>query len=67
MAVALGESQITLAGMDFGDIVTRYSRPNIESDTAEADDFKKKKLKYAEKFTHWIIDNENVDVINLCK
>ena len=67
LAVALGASQITLAGMDFGDIVTRYSRPNIESDTAEADDFKKKKLKYAEKFTHWIIDNENVDVINLCK
>ena len=57
----------SLAGMDFGDVVTRYSRPNIETDLAKADDFKKKKLMYAEKFTQWIIDNENVDVINLCE
>ena len=67
LAVALGASEITLAGMDFGDIVTRYSRPNIESDLVAADEFKKKKLGYAEKFTQWIIDNEDVDVINLCK
>ena len=66
LAVALNASEITLAGMDFGDIVTRYSRPNIETDTAEADDFKKKKLKYAEKFTQWIIDNEDVEMVNLC-
>ena len=28
---------------------------------------KKKKLKYAELFTQWIIDNEDVTIINLCK
>lgn len=67
LAVALGASEITLAGMDFGDIVTRYSRPKIETDLAEADEFKKKKLEYAELFTQWIIDNENVNIINLCK
>ena len=67
LAVALGASEITLAGMDFGDIVTRYSRPNIETDLAAADEFKKKKLGYAEKFTQWIIDNEDIDVINLCQ
>ena len=67
LAVALGASEMTLAGMDFGDIVTKYSRPNIETDLAEADDFKKKKLKYAELFTQWIIDNEDVTIINLCK
>ena len=67
LAVALGAKEIILAGMDFGDIVTRYSRPNIETDLAEADDFKKKKLKYAEELTQWVIDNENVDIINLCK
>ena len=67
LAVALGASEITLAGMDFGDIVTRYSRPNIETDLAEADDFKKKKLGYGEEFTQWIIDNENVEIINLCE
>jgi hypothetical protein len=67
LAVALGASEMTLAGMDFGDIVTRYSRPNIETDLAAADEFKRKKLEYAEFFTQWIIDNEDVDIINLCK
>ena len=67
LAVALGASEITLAGMDFGDIVTKYSRPNIETELAKADEFKKKKLTYAEKFTQWIIDNENVKIINLCE
>ena len=66
LAVALEASEITLAGMDFGDIVTKYSRPNIETELAKADEFKKKKLKYAEMFTQWIIDNENVEITNLC-
>ena len=67
LAVALGASEITLAGMDFGDVVTRYSRPNLKTDLAEADEFKKKKLMYAARLTQWIIDNENVDIINLCE
>ena len=67
LAVALGASEITLAGMDFGEIVTKYSRPNLETDIAKADEFKRKKLTYAEKFTQWICENENVDVINLCE
>ncbi|MEE1133862.1 MAG: 6-hydroxymethylpterin diphosphokinase MptE-like protein, partial [Methanobrevibacter sp.] len=67
LAVALGAEEITLAGMDFGDIVTRYSRPNIETDIAQADDFKKKKLGYAEKFAQWIEDNEKVVIKNLCE
>lgn len=67
LAVALGAEEITLAGMDFGDVVTRYSRPNIETDLAQADDFKKKKLGYAEKLAQWIEDNENVVIKNLCK
>lgn len=65
LAVALGATEITLAGMDFGDIVTRYSRPNLPDITGEADEFKKKKLRYAEKFTQWIGENENVSIINL--
>lgn len=67
LAVALGASEITLAGMDFGDIVTRYSRPNLKTDLAEADEFKKKKLMYAARLAQWIADNENVDIINLCE
>ncbi len=65
LAVALGASEITLAGMDFGDKVTKYSRPNLDAKVSDADDFKKKKLMYAERFTNWIIENESVDVINL--
>lgn len=67
LAVALGASEITLAGMDFGDVVTKYSRPNLPTDLADADDFKRKKLMYAERLTDWIIENENIDVINMCK
>ena len=65
LAVALGASEITLAGMDFGDIVTKYSRPNLPDVLGQADEFKKKKLMYAEKFTNWIKENENVEIINL--
>ena len=65
LAVALGASQIILAGMDFGNIVTQYSRPNLATKTAEADDFKKKKLRYAEMLIDWIKENEPVEVINL--
>ncbi len=67
LAVALGASQIMLAGMDFGDIVTRYSRPKLETKLAKADEFKRKKLRYAERLTNWIIENEDVDVINMCE
>ena len=65
LAVALGASEITLAGMDFGDIVTKYSRPNLPDILGEADEFKKKKLRYAEKFTNWVAENENVKLVNL--
>lgn len=65
LSVALGAKEITLAGMDFGDVVTKYSRPNLPELLAKADDFKKKKLEYAEKFTNWIKENENVTIIDL--
>jgi len=65
LAVALGASEIVLAGMDFGDMTTKYSRPNLESEVEEADEVKKKKLKYAEKLVKWIKENENVEIVNL--
>ena len=67
LSVALAASEIILAGMDFGDVVTKYSRPNIPDILGPADDIKLKKLQYAEELTNWVIDNENVDVINLIK
>ncbi len=60
LAVALGAKKILLAGMDFGDIVTQYSRPGNEKFLQKADDIKKKKLEYAKKLTEWINENEDV-------
>ncbi|WP_299525465.1 6-hydroxymethylpterin diphosphokinase MptE-like protein [uncultured Methanobrevibacter sp.] len=65
LAIALGAKELILAGMDFGDRVTKYSRPNIENETAKADDIKLKKLEYAEAFTSWIAENKDVKIINL--
>ena len=65
LSVALDASEIILAGMDFDEIVTKYSRPNLPDIVGPADEVKRKKLQYAEKLTRWIIENENVKVINL--
>lgn len=65
LAVALGAKDIILAGMDFGEIVTKYSRPNLATAVGPADEIKVKKLQYAERLTNWIAENENVNMINL--
>ena len=64
-AIALGCEEMVLAGMDFGDIVTKYSRPNIEGATGPADEIKTKKLIFAERLLAWIKENTDVKVINL--
>jgi len=65
LAVALGARKIVLAGMDFGNMTTKYSRPNLGVEIAEADEIKKKKLKYAKELVEWVKKNENVEIINL--
>jgi len=65
LSQALGANEIMLAGMDFGEVVTKYSRPNITGDVAPADEIKLKKLKYAEKFTQWLKDNSDIEIIDL--
>ena len=62
LAIALGIEEVKLAGMDFGTVVTRYSRPNIEGDLAPADEIKTKKLQYAEKLTKWAQDNTSCNI-----
>lgn len=64
-AVELGAREMVLAGMDFGTVVTKYSRPNIEGETGPADEIKTKKLIFAERLLNWIKENEDVEVINL--
>ena len=65
LSVALGACEIHLAGMDFGEIVTKYSRPNLPDIVGPADEIKRKKLEYAERFTNWVIDNEDVNILKL--
>lgn len=64
-AVEIGVKFIVLAGMDFGDIVTRYSRPDLQKHEDKADEIKRGKLKYAKKLTEWAAENENVEIVNL--
>lgn len=65
LAVELGAQNIILAGMDFGEIVTKYSRPDMNQDTGYGDEIKIKKLKYGEELVDWIIKNENATIYNL--
>ncbi len=62
LTLELNAKKILLAGMDFGEYVTKYSRPKIENDIEKADDIKQKKLKYAEELVEWIKQNENVEL-----
>lgn len=65
LAIALGAKQIVLAGMDFGKIVTRYSRPDLANRVDRADEVKQKKLEYAFRLTQWAADNEEVEILNI--
>lgn len=63
---SLFSKKIILAGMDFGDIITNYSRPNLVTSLQKADSFKKKKLIYAEKLIDSLKkENVQIEFINL--
>jgi uncharacterized Rossmann fold enzyme len=65
LAVKLGAENIYLAGMDFGKIITKYSRPDIEKNEGQADSIKEKKLEYAKRLVEWAAENENINILNL--
>jgi 2-amino-4-hydroxy-6-hydroxymethyldihydropteridine diphosphokinase len=65
LAVELGVRCIILAGMDFGTHTTRYSRPELASEVAEADQIKKLKLQYAKKLVEWVAKHEEVRILNI--
>lgn len=65
LAVELGAKFIVLAGMDFGKIVTKYSRPDLADLNDKADEIKVMKLKYAVKLIEWIAKNEDVKIVNM--
>jgi uncharacterized Rossmann fold enzyme len=65
LAVELGAEYIILAGMDFGKVVTKYSRPDLSKSEGRADEIKELKLKYAKKLVEWVAENEDVTILNL--
>ncbi|MDP3065919.1 MAG: DUF115 domain-containing protein [Methanobacteriaceae archaeon] len=65
LAVELGVKVIVMAGMDFGKVTTRYSRPELGSEIAEADQIKQLKLEYAKELVEWVAENEEVLVWNI--
>ncbi|MBO7718775.1 MAG: DUF115 domain-containing protein [Methanosphaera sp.] len=54
---ALNMNKIILAGMDFGEYTTRYSRPNNKNMIEKADEIKRLKLEYARLITDDLIKN----------
>ena len=63
---ALNSKKIILAGMDFGKIITNYSRPEIGVKLQRADNFKEKKLVYAERLIDSLKkENVQIEFINL--
>lgn len=65
LASEFGANLIILAGMDFGKIVTKYSRPDLENSEDTADDIKTKKLKFAKELTEWAAENESITLLNI--
>jgi uncharacterized Rossmann fold enzyme len=65
LAIELGARLILLSGMDFGDIVTKYSRPDLDESECKADKIKQMKLNFAKKLTQWAAENENVEIANM--
>jgi hypothetical protein len=65
LAVELGVRIIILAGMDFGKNTTRYSRPELASEVAEADEIKQLKLQYAKELVKWVAEHETILILNI--
>ena len=65
LAVELGARCVVLAGMDFGKVVTKYSRPDLDHSEGKADEIKELKLKYAKRLVEWAARNENVTIFNI--
>ncbi len=56
--------KIILAGMDFGNMVGKYSKPNVGKDL-EISPFKRKKLQIAKRLLEWLSSWAKVEILNL--
>jgi len=65
LAIWFGAKLIVLAGMDFGNIVTNYSRPDLAESKGKADEIKQMKLKFAKELIEWAVKNEKVEILTI--
>ncbi|GBF36337.1 6-hydroxymethylpterin diphosphokinase MptE-like protein [Methanofervidicoccus abyssi] len=54
LAEYCGAKRIVLCGMDFGEYITKYSRPNLRREVERGDDIKIKKLRYAKELIEYL-------------
>ncbi len=62
LAYHLGAAKVTLIGMDFENMVSKYSKPYFSKDT-KATDFKRKKLEIGKKLLSWLQKKEGIELI----
>jgi 2-amino-4-hydroxy-6-hydroxymethyldihydropteridine diphosphokinase len=65
LALALGASVIVLSGMDFGKLVTHYSRPDQKD--GPADHVKQRKLEWAKKLVEWASRSSDALFLNISR
>lgn len=58
--------QILLAGMDFGPIIGKYSKPFLEKDVIASTE-KRRKLEIAKEIVEWILKTTSVPIVNVRK
>lgn len=64
LAYALGYRRIALAGMDFGNVVGRYSKPWLSSNTP-ANAVKRKKMDIARDLIEWLAKSEGLEILTV--
>lgn len=62
LAEKFNGKKLILGGMDFGEYITKYSRPNIKNEVEKGDEIKIKKLKYGEELVKWLKENGNCKI-----
>ena len=56
--------QILLAGMDFGPIIGKYSKPFLDKDVIASTE-KRKKLEIARGIVEWILETTSIPIVNV--
>jgi len=65
LAEYYGAKRIVLCAMDFGEYVTRYSRPDLKRDVERGDEIKIKKLRYAKELIEYLKERGRCAIVSI--